>query len=508
MQRNLIIAGVGAALVLVLGLGAYLVFRTNGDDIALAQLDRLVRTYDGEYTNATYDTAADRLVVDGLLLRNYVTSAGAEPLDLIQVDHLDATGLARFDLRDVMNGNRAQRLFTTFDATGVTLTEGGQSITVESISMRDVSFEGGGGQGNGNGSEGAQAVARLALLLNTGEVRVTGFSSPPEGPTGMTLGTLTIENMRGGSVDNVTAENVSLWDNGQMGTVGDTVRLDAGQVTVAGLDAHVPLERMAAGESVRFNRQSNVPIYDRFEIGDLTVHQENGQPLTIGSFSMANGSYEGPMPTQTSVEVGALRLPLNGEFVASEDSAGLRELGYDTLVFNMAYSSSYDFSAREFSLSNMSIGIEDMGELRIDMRVIDIPFTEDMIDQSAEALLADGFVASLLESAALQSGTLSYVDDGLFGRVIASNAEKAGQTPDEYLQSTIDELQGERQEVASSELAVQTIDALIAFFQDPGALTVTLAPETPVPVQQMAVAVQINPLILVELLNLQVAAEN
>jgi hypothetical protein len=141
------------------------------------------------------------------------------------------------------------------------------------------------------------------------------------------------------------------------------------------------------------------------------------------------------------------------------------------------------------------------------MQVGGVPFTENMIDRSAEALLQDDFIAAMLQEAALRSGTMSFTDAGLFDRVVETNAEKAGQTREEYLETTLSELRAQREEVASSELAVQTVDALIAFFEDPGTLTMTMVPDEPVPVQQMVLAAQINPLILVELLNLQVAAE-
>jgi len=122
--------------------------------------------------------------------------------------------------------------------------------------------------------------------------------------------------------------------------------------------------------------------------------------------------------------------------------------------------------------------------------------------------LQDDFITALLEQAALEAGTLSFTDFGLYDRLVVSNAGQAGQTREEYVQTAIEGLRARRAEVASSETAVQTIDALITFFETPGTLTMTIAPDDPVPVQQLVLATQINPLILVELLKLQVTASN
>ena len=56
------------------------------------------------------------------------------------------------------------------------------------------------------------------------------------------------------------------------------------------------------------------------------------------------------------------------------------------------------------------------------------------------------------------------------------------------------------------EQMVQTIDALIAFLQDPTSITVTITPDEAVPLHQLIVVTQINPVVLVELLNLEVTA--
>jgi len=511
MQRNLIIGGVAALVVAFLAFGAYFGLRAGSGDMALAQVDRIVNAHDGEYESASYDTDEDRLIIDGLVLRNYLTDPEAEPLDLVEIDHLDVSGLARFNLRDVLSGGRTQNVFSVLTATGITLTEGGQVINVERFTARDValvSTDAFDGADDGVQLTRQEEVAQLALLLHAGEVGVSGFESPAEGPTGMRLDELVLSDMRAGTIGRITASGASLWDNGQMGTVGDTVRLDVGHMTLDGLDARVPLGRMARGEDVRFERQSNMPLYDVFTADNILMEQERGEPLALAAVSIENDEYEGPMPTETAVSISALRLPLAADFIDPQETASLRNLGYDELIFNFAYRAGYDFDTRTFSLMGMSVGVDDMGELQMDFEVSGIPFSEDMIDQSAEALLQDDFIAALLEQAAMEVGSLSYTDHGLFDRVVSANAEKAGQTREEYVQAAVDGLRAEREEVASSEPAVQAIDALIAFFETPGTLTMTVAPDAPVPVQQMVLATQINPLILVELLNLQVTASN
>jgi hypothetical protein len=511
MQRNLIIAAGALLVVLVLGAAFYVAFLANGDEVALAQLDRAVRAYDGSYDSADYDPVTDRLIVEGLVLHDVQLDPEAEPLDLVEVSHLDVTGLARLTLQEALGGGRRQDVLSTLEAMGIVLTEDDQAISIARLAMRDVSLDVTGQPDFDAAAPGvtrAQVAAQLALILHAGEITVTEFQSPQEGPTGMEVGVLRIEDMEGGRVASISAERVSLWDEGQIGTVGDTLRLRAGGLSLENIDARVPLQRMAAGEAVTFNRQSNVPTYSRFGADDLVIERERGEPLTVGGLSVENTAYVGPMAADTSVSLTALRLPLNGEFVDEQESAALRELGYDNLVFNFRYAAAFDVAGQAFDLTDMAVGIDDLGELQMALLVGDVPFTEDMIDRTAESLADEGFIAALLEYATLQSGTVSFTDDGLFARVVEQNAAKAGQSPEEYLQTAIAELQAQREEVASSEVAVEAVDALIAFFEDPQTISVSFAPDTPVPLHQLVIATQINPLILIELLNLQIATSD
>jgi len=505
MQRNLIIASVVAIAVIVLGVGAYLILLSNGDDVALARLDRLVRDQNGEYQNATYDVAEDRLVVEGLILRDFAAAPDAEPLDLIAVGHLNVVGLARFRWRDVLFSGRAQRIFEHLSASDIALTESGQTIRITSIAMEEVSFL----EGNLDREETltrSQVLGRALLQLDAEEIQIAGFSSPAEGPTGMQLSDLRITGVHGGAVDTVTAQGLRLWDQGQIGTVGDTVRLQSAAMSLANLDARVPLTRLAAGGPIEFSRQSDIPLYRSFSMNDLTVEQEGGQPLTVDSLQVENEAYEGPMPTQSTWSLSALRVPFDGGFVDQQEVAVLRDLGYEDLVFNFRYGFVFDVATQDFDLSDVSVGIEDMMDMEVQLHIRDVPFTEDMIDSTTDALLSDGFVTAVLEHAAVQGGRLSVTDRGVFERVVNLNAGRAGIPPEEYLQASIEELEAKRIEVASSTPAVQTIDALITFLQDPTSITVTIAPDEAVPLHQLIVVTQINPLVLVELLNLEVSA--
>jgi len=505
MQRNLIIAGVVAIAIIVLGVGAYLTLLSNGDDFALARLDRLVRDQNGEYQNATYDVAEDRLVVEGLILRDFAAAPDAEPLDLIAVGHLDVIGLARFSLRDVLFSGRAQRIFERLAASDIALTESGQTIRIASVAMEDVSFV----EGNLDREENltrSQVLGRALLQLDAAEIHVSGFESPAEGPTGMQLSDLRITGVHGGAVDTVTAQGLRLWDQGQIGTVGDTVRLQSAGITLSGLDARVPLTRLAAGAGIEFDRQSDIPIYQSFSLNDLIVEHEGGQPLTVGSLQVENGAYEGPMPTQSTWSLSALRVPFDGTFVDPQEVAVLRDLGYEDLVFNFRYGFEFDLASQDFDLSDVSVGIEDVMDMEMQLHIRNVPFTEDMIDSTADALLSEGFATAVLEQAAVQGGRLSITDRGVFERVVNLNAGRAGIPTEEYLQTSIEELEAKRIEVASSEPAVQTIDALILFLQDPTSITVTISPDEAVPLHQLIVVSQINPMVLVELLNLEVSA--
>lgn len=508
MQRNLIIVGVGAIVIVAVAAVAYIVYLQNADTTTLAQLDRVVRSYDGEYADASYDPADDRLVVTGLVLRNVAFDEDVEPLDVIEIGSLDVAGLVRSSFGDAIFGGREQNILSSLIADDLALTEDGQTIQVSRIELRDVSV--GPLPDEISSPEDlvtrAQVLAAIALRLHAERIGISGFASPPEGPTGMRFDNLVVSGLEGGQLGTLELEGLSLWDEGRIGTVGDTVRLAAARTVMEDLDARTPLRRTAAGEILAFNRQSDIPLYAHFLTEGVRVEDEASPPLTLTSFEMHNDAYEGPLPTQSRWTLTDLRVPLDAAYMDESESIILEDLGYEELLFSFHYEAGFDLDTGSFELTDVAISVADMGAVRFGVEVADIPFTADMIDQTAGALLDDGFVAALLEQATLRGGRVVFTDAGIVERVVNQNAARADMTPEAYIDATIADLATQRREVASSDLAVQTIDALIAFFGDPTSISVVIAPDEPVPASQIFLISQINPFLLVELLNLRVAA--
>ncbi len=510
MRRILIItAAVVAALAIV---GGFLLFRGGGEMSALAQLDAAIAPYDGLYAGASYDAATDRLVIDGLMLRNYAVDADAEPLDLIEIGHIEVTGIARRALSDVLRSNQEQDILGQLDASDLSFTEEGQIIRIARLSMSNVTIvppEGiersaeGEGEGEGEISR-VQMAARAGLSLRAGRIEITGFASPDEGMTGMRFDSLVLMDVSEGTIGSLTAGGLALWDQGQVGTVGDTINLAAEAIMLADMNAQTPLRRLARGDGVSFDRQSDIPTYLSFQAEGVVIEEEEGDPLVISSFRIQNDEYVGAMATDTLFSVDGLRVPLRSGFIDQTQTQALRDLGYDELVFGLLYRSEFDPASGAFELADLSVGIEDMGEFTMRLSISDIPFTEGMTDQTTDALLADGFVTSVLERARMGAGALSFRNQGLIERLIQQGAARTELSTEDYMAEVMAELQARRLEAASAPLATQSFDALINFLEDPRVISVTVAPDAPVPFSQMVVAMQINPILLVEMLNLQV----
>ena len=511
MSRTVILSLSIAVAVFALAGVAYFILREQGDEFALARLDRIVEMHDGSYENATFDLTEGRLVVTDLILHDYAIDQTAEPLDLVEVEHLDVSGLVRFDFLDALGGTRDQHVLDVLNARGIQLTEDGQTIELAALTMSDVSFarlqDGWVPTGQGELTR-TQLVAQAGLFLNASEIHLVGFRSPPEGPTGMQVNELRFTNVRGGAIERIEAADLSMWDQGQVGTIGDTVGLQAQQVTVEEFDAGVPLRRAASGEEISYDQQSNIPIYERFTASNITITEEDDAPLGIDAVSLVNRAYEGVLPTESALSFDRLRLPLEGPFVDEASTQALRDLGYEELVFSIIYEYDFALNTGEFNLSQASVDIEELGALEMNLLIGGIPFTEDMIDQTASALMEDEFVLAVLEGATLDEGSFSFTDQGVFARIVEGNSARAGQSAEEYLADAITQLEASRQELASSDLAVQTIDALIVFFEEPGTLRISAAPDEPVPFQQLLLVSQINPILLVEIMNLHVNAES
>ena len=507
MNRNVIIAGSITAVLVVAAVILFIV-RNGGEMTALAQLDATIAAYSGSYEDASYDAAGDRLVVDGLVLHNYAVDADAEPLDLVEIGHLEVVGLARRNLANVFNGDDRQKILSQLNATDLTFTEAGQAIHLERLNLdnlvvvpleQEIPLIGG-------SITRSQAVAQVLLTLHAGRAEILGFASPELGPTGIRMDHLTVTDVTAGEVANLSLDGFRLWDHGQVGTVGDRLDLSGEHLEVSAIDLRRPLQRMLANERVNFERQSDLPIFSTVDVDNIRVEEEGGAAISIGSMMLRNDDYIGAMPTATTFAMEDFLIPLTSQLLEPAQVQAITNLGYEELIFNLAYRSDFDPTTGSFEITGLTLGVEEMAELSLRFALSDVPFTEEMTEMTAEALLESGYVTQVLENAKMGRGELRFRDHGMMQRAIDQASAEQGQNPEEFLASVLIELDGQRQAMASSPEAVQAIDALSSFLSNPGQIALILNPEAPVPFSQVVVATQINPVLLVEMFNLEVAA--
>lgn len=499
--------GIIALLAVTLVAGLWFFLKGSGEEFALDRIERAIAEQGGTVESIIIDGAQGMLEIRGLSLPQVQFHETDEPLDLLEIDRLHATGLTRHALSDLASISAPRHLFDTFTLDGVRLVEDGQRITVQHVALSDAQVVPvGGALAEVERTTREQQSAFSLLMLQMGEVVVEGFASPREGVTGAEIERVVLTDYASGRFESLSASGLRLWDNGQVGTVGDSILLEMDAVEFAGVDATRPLADLVHGRVVTFDRQSQIPTFASLTVRGVEAQDEAGTAIEISRLHVANASYDGALATDTSVSLDAFQFPLDAEEVESSQVNTLRRLGYDDLVIDFEYRTQFDVASGHADISTFRATVREMGTVSMAVSMEDVPISADMADMTSEALIASGFVERLVSDTKLASGLIEFSDLGIVNRLIEFQALQDNKTADEVRQDILTQLSASRAEMAGSPLALEAVDALSAFVETPGTVSIHARPDEPVPFNQVLVATQINPALLLEMLNLRVTS--
>ncbi len=508
-MRNLGFVGLAVAALIAIAATLWFVLLDRGEDFAVAGLERAITEAGGSFASIEVDASLGEVVITDLSLPDIQFDGGAEQLDLLEIERLSARGVARRSFAELVRLNSEQHLFDQVILEGVTLVEAGQRISIRRVQVSDARIVPSATRSPmGDTVTREQETAYNALLVHLGEVEISGFASPREGITGAEMELATLTGYAGGRFESFDASGLRLWDNGQTGTVGDSILLQIGALRLADVDMTRALNRVVAGQALTFERQSEIPTFAELSAEVIEAEDELGTAIQIARMSFTNSAYVGALATESSVTVNELHFPLDTDAVESAQINTLRRLGYDDLIIDFNYHSQFDMATGVANLDRMQAAVRDMGELSLDLSLHDVPFTEDMVEMTGATLAESGFIDQMLAEATFASGTIRFQDMGIVDRLIDFQALQEDKAPEDVRAEIQAQLLASRAEMAASPLALEAMDALLAFVESPGSITVAANPTEPVPVSQVLVAAQINPALLLEILNLRVSAQD
>lgn len=402
---------------------------------ATSQIDAFVARPDvaGSYGRVTYSLWRRTIEIDDLVLQ----PAPDQPIHVgrLMIDGVGPFGSALFQPDgSIMVDLRAHLLTTTDAAHAATTTIGDLDVrgfhgVLALLSHRPVTKE------DWQAWLGGITIDRLDITDLAVAVAETG--------TKMTVGHLLIEQMKPGAVDRLSLDKVAL----------DLPRGAArlGRSEIQGL-AYAFGDGPGAPPRV-FVAQGRV--------AEIATGRD-GHEATAKEFQLTTGgTLEKPEEwtvTVKSVDIPATAVP------------ALTSVGYERVTLDLTSKSTYD--AQQGVIDSQSeITAPDVGNLGVSIRIGN--YQADAASQDTAALL------KRLGEAQLDRFELHYVDASLIDRVLRFYAQSSGTDLAAIRQRLIAPLTAQRSTVADKPVAAD-FDAVIAFLQKPGALTIVAAPPQPV----------------------------
>ncbi|WP_102957947.1 hypothetical protein [Mangrovicella endophytica] len=250
-------------------------------------------------------------------------------------------------------------------------------------------------------------------------------------------------------------------------------------------------------------------------VGNVTVTEDGKPGLTV----------DGSEVTNTVGENGAISSEFNlGDFNAdfsvgkpNETQAVMREIGYEKLSGSASGMAAWDPTSGELKLEPFTIAAEDAGELNFSysitgytpsfiqsLKQLQQQMTANPQNSQASGMAVMGLISQLY----LKSAELSFADDSLTGKLLDYYAKKNGQSREQLTQNLTAMLPAVLGYLQNPEFQKEVTDAVTAYLADPQSLTISIAPQNPVPAAQLIGAAMGAPQTLPAVLSLSVTSND
>ena len=147
----------------------------------------------------------------------------------------------------------------------------------------------------------------------------------------------------------------------------------------------------------------------------------------------------------------------------------LKELGYDEkLLSDISIDYFYDQDKKELTVKEFSGNTDNVGKMNLSMHISNINLNPDMTMQQIFEN----------EKAMIHTAEINYTDDSFFNRMLEFEAKKARQSPDEFKQMLMQELD-RSMKVKEDQFTQDVVTAVKNFIENPKKFSVSINPDKP-----------------------------
>lgn len=231
------------------------------------------------------------------------------------------------------------------------------------------------------------------------------------------------------------------------------------------------------------------------ELSALSIESPLGS-VGLDSLALTSGNYLGTLPQRGDFTFTSLSLPvslLTDETLVSE----LTAMGYETIDLSGGMTLTYDADKGDLWLEDLTLKATDMGVVSGDFHLGGLPLS--LVEKPDE-------IETRMNEATLASASLTYGNGGIVEKAFDLQAKKLDQDGEKFRQNTAGALPLMLNFLEDPKLQAKFEGPISDFIKDPKSITVTIAPDKPVPLAELEKVNTDKPNDLIRLLNLGITA--
>lgn len=236
--------------------------------------------------------------------------------------------------------------------------------------------------------------------------------------------------------------------------------------------------------------------YSSAELANINAIPKGSVPITVAMVkSTATYTGDDGISGEGTLTIDDLSIPAS--IMENEAKAFMAASGYESLILDVAIDAGYDAAGQTLDLNMLSFDAQDMGVIN---------FSADLGGIVDEMLRDPEQIQGLMATATLRSASLSFSNNSIFEKGLDFAATMTGQDASQLKAQAPFLLGFGLAQINNQAFTKMVTEAVTKFLETPNSLTVTLAPENPVPVAQIAGAAMSSPQVVPDLLSVTVEA--
>ncbi|KQT88427.1 hypothetical protein [Aurantimonas sp. Leaf443] len=253
-------------------------------------------------------------------------------------------------------------------------------------------------------------------------------------------------------------------------------------------------------------------FFDKLELGSMSVERDGRRILSVSDATVEN-EVGADSALSTDFDVASFDVDFSGDPAAGPTA--MRDIGYSSLKGALNGAANWEPKGGTLTLEPFKLDVENAGSLSFTYAISGYtPAFITSLRQMQQQMAANPqnsqgagmAMLGLISQLYIDKADITYVDDSLTGKLLDYYAKQNGQTRDQLVEALKGMVPAVLASLQNPEFQTKVTSAVSAFLDAPESLSVSIAPERPIPATQVMGAAMGAPQTLPAVLALDVTA--